>query len=208
MHHKPNFRNRSLADAKLGTNCCLRQTAFAQREYGRGRSGTKLGSRVMRPDIATGPTLCVTVTGIVCLGAKKQVIRTNAWRVVAFMQNAHATIDFPVFKHPGNPMRGRLPNVANFPWEASVAERAPASLPGPASIGLVDIRPKPAEPALEFVDNRSRVYRSGAPGALPMQLADAACAVFPLASINRACSRKARMPRHEDGFIINGRLEE
>lgn len=83
--------------------------------------------------------LALGVSHVVCLRSKKQVVRTNARRVVAAVTYAHAGRHRAVVDFPGHAI-GRC--EALFEPNVSVTNRGPGSLPFPAPIPPFYLRPK------------------------------------------------------------------
>jgi hypothetical protein len=97
------------------------------------------------------PALCNLVITVIGIGAKKQVIRSNAMTNIAFVTNVHSGRDRAKVNYPRNPMRSHgYITVIRAAVNDAVATHQ-ASCPQPAGIGFVYLRPKAFGKGLLFL---------------------------------------------------------
>lgn len=103
------------------------------------------------PGTAGNSAFARCVKQVITVGAKKQVIRTYAWWIIATMANKHAIRNRPIGKRPGKAM-GRP--AAGRGAKPTVATSLAAAGPDPATICSLDPGPK----------NTIRTWRYGTVG--------------------------------------------
>ena len=95
----------------------------------------------MRPRTLSSAALRCHVGHVVGLRPKKQVVRSDARRVVAAMANLQAIRDCAVMQLPGDTVR-KLSDSAPLYANAAVAECGEIARPRPASFRPSDVAPK------------------------------------------------------------------
>lgn len=101
----------------------------------------QIGAHLYWGATADRPTLPHHVGGIISRGAEEEVIGSDARRVVAPMEHQHPIRDRSIGEFPSNAV-GKQDTASNT--EPAVSLGVPRCVPRPASIGLLDLRPKPS----------------------------------------------------------------
>jgi hypothetical protein len=90
---------------------------------------------------SSSPVFCNRVPAIVKFGAEKQMIRTDARRIIAAMENLHSIRDFAVVEQPRDAMRSHHSARIAHP-EMSITIGDFGSGPKPTRFGFLDLCPK------------------------------------------------------------------
>ena len=90
----------------------------------------------------TRAALGVPISDVVELRPEPQMIRPDAWRIVAGVHDDHPRGDGSIDEHPRVPMRSDLVSVDRRPTQDAVAPRAMGARPDPALAARVDLGPE------------------------------------------------------------------
>lgn len=128
--------NHRPADTVIGRNKFLRPSGGGLHSY----SSNSFVSKLFGAFFSVRMTPFLNhILGVVLLGAKKEVGRINAWRIVALMTNAHPSRDsLPIFNFPRHNMSICKAFLSSASTYLPMTGRMPPSLPFPTVVFSVN----------------------------------------------------------------------
>jgi hypothetical protein len=140
------FAHENLGDAKSFPNFSLRLTSpVSAADFQNGCIGefSVPVSGTVRTGMVTHSRspFEVSISSVLGIGSKPEMVWANARGIVAAMENAHSIRDWPEVQFP----RESMGTIGSFTGDRDLAVLVfvPASRPKPALASLIDFRPKP-----------------------------------------------------------------